>query len=89
VGAGDKNVNKLAEIREAAMKLPLSDRAELAEELIDSIELPQDEMDELAVVVLRRAEALDRGDTTADGWQESVERVRRELSRRIASEGQG
>lgn len=85
---GDENVNSLAEIREAAMKLPLSDRAELAEELLDSIEMPQDEMDELAIIVLQRAEALDRGETTADGWEESIERIRRELSRRIACEGQ-
>lgn len=85
-------MDTLRQVSEAALKLPPEARAELAERLVESIEdwdEADDGLDELAAAALRRAEALDRGEMTASDWKDSIERMRRELERRIGREAQG
>ena len=72
------------EIRGAALKLPLSDRAALVEEIASSLPLPPDiDEFEFARVILRRAEAYDRGETIAVDWRESIEQMRAALTKKI------
>lgn len=71
-----------AEVRELVLGLPAEDRASLARVLIESLDPAEPDLaieetwlDEIEA----RAEALDRGEATADDWQTSLERVRRQL----------
>lgn len=78
------------EIRGAALKLPVADRAALVEEIASSLPLPPDiDEFEFGRVILQRAEAHDRGETTAIDWRESIERMRAELSSRLESAARG
>ena len=82
-------MNTLEEIRETVLRLPRGDRAVLAEQLLESLD-PQTtiEEDELARIVVERAEALDRGETTADDWEDSFQWIQEEFSRRCCREAQ-
>lgn len=72
------------EIRGAALKLPLADRAALVEEIASSLPLPPDiDEFEFARVMLQRAEAYDRGETIALDWRESIEQMRAALAKKI------
>lgn len=61
-----------------AMELSESDRAALAEALLESLPEPPPAIEEAEFVRMmsERAEAYDHGETTAIGWRESVERMR-------------
>ena len=71
-----------AELRQLALELPLEERASLARELIESLEpnaLDADVESAWLNEIELRAEALDRGEATADDWKSSLDRVRRQL----------
>jgi hypothetical protein len=77
------------EIRGAALKLPLADRAALVEEIASSLPLPPDVDEfEFARVILQRSGAYDRGETEALDWRESIARMRAALASRIANAAQ-
>jgi hypothetical protein len=84
----------LDEVREAAMKLPLSERVDLVEELASSLPLPpdchgEDTSDlEFARTILQRAEAYDRGETIAVDWRETIEQMRTSLERKVRDAAQ-
>jgi len=64
------------------MGLPLEDRAQLARELIESLEPADSDValeDEWLDEIESRADAFDRGEASADDWQSSLARVRKEL----------
>lgn len=69
-------------IRDLALQLPPKGRALLAKELIASLE-PEESSDDVESAwveeIERRAESLERGEATADDWEVSLDRVRRQL----------
>jgi putative addiction module component (TIGR02574 family) len=70
------------QIRDLALRLPPAGRASLAKELIESLDPgePADEVESAWIAEIEsRAEALERGDATADDWKKSLERVREQL----------
>jgi putative addiction module component (TIGR02574 family) len=72
----------VAQVRELALGLSIEDRALLARELIESLEPgPPDPDVEAAWLdeIESRAEALERGEATADDWKASLDRVRQQL----------
>lgn len=78
------------EIRSTVLTLPSQQRAELARDLLASLEDAQVDADCDAVwaeEVLARSDALRKGDATARGWRESVERVRQALDNQESSVG--
>jgi putative addiction module component (TIGR02574 family) len=79
------------EILERAMSLPTKERGELAEELIDSLELDkEDDLDpELRAVVERRLAELESGSVKPIPAEEVHKRVKAKLrvARRISSRG--
>lgn len=78
------------EIRGAALKLPLADRAALVEEIASSLPLPPDVDEfEFARVIRQRIEAYDRGETVALDGADALERIRASLKRRIGNADQG
>ena len=65
-----------------SLRLPPEGRAALAKDLIESLELAEaDSGSEAAWIdeIESRADAFDRGETTADDWKESLDRVRKTL----------
>ena len=74
-----------------ALKLPLEERAELIRQLIQSLE-PEEAPDDQAEVdrlwgieIADRLDRLERGETTAVDWRESMERLRRSLAEEDAA----
>ena len=70
------------QIRDLALQLPPEGRASLAKELIESLE-PGESLEGVEAAWLEeiesRADALDRGESTADDWKTSLDRVRQQL----------
>jgi putative addiction module component (TIGR02574 family) len=71
---------------EAALALPLDDRAELAREIIASLDGPPDAGAEQAwaVEIRRRVREVERGGVKAVPWAEAEKRIKERL-RRIRS----
>ena len=70
-----------------ALRLPRPVRAELARELISSLELGDDETSieaDWIGVAAERSRAYDAGATTACDWRESVARIQAALDTRVA-----
>jgi putative addiction module component (TIGR02574 family) len=71
-----------AELMQKAMELSAEDRAELARQLIRSLEpeTPDIDADEAwEAEIERRLQAVDRGDAKLIDWRESVARARHSL----------
>jgi putative addiction module component (TIGR02574 family) len=73
----------LDEIRSTILQLPQDDRAELARDLLVSLDGDTTETSNVEQVwnneILARSEAYSRGEVTARDWHASVERVRQAL----------
>jgi putative addiction module component (TIGR02574 family) len=73
----------LDEIRSTILQLPQDDRAELARDLLVSLDGDPTETSNVEQVwndeILARSEAYRRGEVTARDWRASVERVRQAL----------
>ena len=81
-------MNTVDEIRTQLLQLPPRDRAELARDLLLSLEETDfdDNVDaEWVEEIESRADAYERGDLTACDWRESVDRLRAALTKRRAS----
>lgn len=78
----------LEELRNRAMTLPTGERAELAKDLLVSLDpgMTQEDVDAAwADVAIMRKKAFDAGQTTARDWRDSVARVQALLVARRAS----
>jgi putative addiction module component (TIGR02574 family) len=74
-----------SDIKARALDLPAEQRAELARELILSLENQEPDPNTAAAweaEIEQRASAVDRGEVTPVDWRESVERIRNSLRRR-------
>jgi putative addiction module component (TIGR02574 family) len=74
-----------ANLSERALKLPEDERAELARQLILSLETTEFDSDadtEWEAEIERRAATVDRGEAQLIDWRESVERIRASLQAR-------
>ena len=72
-------MSSLADIRAAVLQLPSSERAELAGDLLASLEdAAPDATSEAAwaAEILARSDAYRRGEAIARDWRESLDRVR-------------
>jgi hypothetical protein len=73
------------EIRDSALAFSLDERAELARDLLLSLEaeeLDNDVEQAWTDEAMRRSQAFAQGETTARDWRESVRRVRQSLAAR-------
>lgn len=72
------------QIRDLALQLPPEGRASLAKDLIDSLE-PGESLEGIDAAWIEecesRADALDRGEASADDWKASLDRVRQQLQK--------
>ena len=76
-------MSTLDEIRDAALRLPVSDRMALVEELYDSLdERPGVRPEDLKEVLAARLAAIDRGEMELLDSEEVVARLRRQLADR-------
>ncbi len=76
------------ELVTTALDLPADDRAELARQLILSLEPAQVDADadsEWEAEIERRLQAADRGDAALGDWRQAVERTRNSLSKPASS----
>ena len=76
------------EIRTSALAMSDSERAELARDLLASLEEPESPLqteNEWNEEVLARSDAYRRGETSADDWRNSLARVRDALHARRRS----
>ena len=74
-----------ADLVDRALKLPLRDRAELARQLILSLEPADHDPDTekaWAKEIERRMQQVDRGEVTLFEWRQSVDRIRENLRTR-------
>ncbi len=78
------------EVRGAALKLPLADRAALVEEIASSLPLPPDVDEyEFARRIMLRADAFDRGETVSLDRRSAIEQMRASLAEKLGYDAQG
>lgn len=76
-------MNTVDELFAQALALPVPDRAALAQQLFDSLEAEDpDAEDAWAEEIQARSDALHRGELPVCDWEQAIEDVRNQLSRR-------